>query len=380
MLRPLCVLLPEIGVVSETFIRWDVRALLPGGTAVIADPPPGGASVRQRPAWDTEGCPTLAFTPVPGDPPPSRERRAAAAAFLAEHGVEVVLVEYLDFADRWFDLLLEAGVRVWLRGHGVDFSARLREPRWREAYQRYDQAAGILVPSRIAAEALVALGLPAEKVHVVRYSVDLPTISEVPARSSDEVRCVAVGRLVPKKAPLLLVESFRLAAMRNPALVLDLVGDGPLMADVRRYIDEHGLATCVRLHGSLPHADALGLIRSADLLLHHAVTSAQDGDTEGQPLAILEAMAAGLPVIATDHAGIPEAITDGVHGRLVAEQDVDAMAAAIIDLADSPSARRRLGLAARGVIEERHSHEVARRTLLQLFELTPAHADERVES
>ncbi|MTK05434.1 glycosyltransferase [Micromonospora sp. CP22] len=242
MSRPLCILLPEIGVISETFLRWDACELLPRGTVVIADPPPGGASIRQRPAWDTDGRPTLALTPIPGDPPPSPERMAAVADFLTEHRVEVVLVEYLDFADRWLDVLLKQGVRVWLRGHGVDFSARLREQRWREVYRRYDRVDGIVVPSHVAAEALVALGLPSEKIHVVRYSVDLPTIADVSrTNSSGEVRCVAVGRLVPKKAPLLLLESFRRAATRNPAIVLDLVGNGPLMTDVRRYVDEHVL-------------------------------------------------------------------------------------------------------------------------------------------
>jgi len=172
MPRPLCVLLPEIGVVSETFIRWDVHELLPGGTVVIADPPPAGDSVRHGMAWDTGECPTLAFAPLSGDPPPRPDRASAVAGFLATHRVEAVLVEYLDFADRWFDALLGFGVRVWLRGHGVDVSARLTEQRWRDAYRRYDKAEGIIVPSAVAAKALVETGLPADMIHVVRYCVD----------------------------------------------------------------------------------------------------------------------------------------------------------------------------------------------------------------
>jgi colanic acid/amylovoran biosynthesis glycosyltransferase len=373
--RPLCVLLPEIGVVSETFIRWDVHELLRGATVVVADPPPAGDSVRHRAAWNAGDCPILAFEPLPGDPPPQPDRVSAVADFLAEHRVEAVLVEYLDFADRWFDALLGRGVRVWLRGHGVDISARLTQQRWRERYRRYDQADGIIVPSVAGANALIEAGLPEGRVHVVRYCVDLPPRRSARTGTRGEVRCVAVGRLVPKKAPLLVLESFRRAAERCDHLILDLVGDGPLMNEVRSYVDRHGLGERVRLHGRLPHPAALAMIRAADVLLHHAVTSPENGDAEGQPLAVLEAMAAGIPVIATDHAGIPEVVADRATGRLVAEHDVTGMAAALLELAADPAARQRLGQAARTTIEQRHSADLARRTLRQLLWLpdTPAH-------
>jgi colanic acid/amylovoran biosynthesis glycosyltransferase len=367
--QPLCIVLPEIGVVSETFIRWDVSELLPGGTVVVADPPPDGVSVRHDPAWGVDGIPSLVFTPVEGDPPPSAERRQAVAAFLGRHGVEVVLVEYLDFADRWFDLLGQLGLRVWLRGHGIDVSARLREARWRRTYLAYQAAAGIIVPSTAAATSLHALGLPPEKMHVVRYGVQVPDPPRRKPEPRDEVSCVAVGRLVPKKAPLLLLAAFHRAADHDERLTLDVVGDGPLMDLARSYVQQHGLDGRVRLHGRLPHPQTLDLVRDADILLHHAVTSSTDGDTEGQPLAILEAMAAGVPVIATDHAGIPEVVTDRVNGRLVAEGDVEGMAAALRELAADADARHTFGLAARTTIQCGHTMEHARRRLLTLLQL-----------
>jgi colanic acid/amylovoran biosynthesis glycosyltransferase len=365
--RPLCIFVPEIGLVTETFIRWDIRELLPVGTVVVADPPPAGESVRSAPAWDAGDCPSLIFKPQPGDPPPGPESKAAVADFLAVHDVEVVLVEYLDFADRWFDFLAEREVRVWIRGHGVDLSARLRQAQWRQAYRRYTGAAGIIVPNHVAASALTELGLPPEKVHVVRYSVDFPVVATV--RDEHVVPCVAVGRLVPKKAPLLVVDAFRRAAERDDRLTLDLVGDGPLMDNLRNYVDDHDLSTRVRLHGRLPHADTLALVRGADVLLHHAITSPEDGDTEGQPLAILEAMAAGVPVIATHHAGIPEVIEHKVNGLLIREHDVAGMATALLSLAADPDMRSRLGTTARVTTEQRHGHDHARRTLLSLFGL-----------
>jgi len=353
--------------VTETFIHRDVHELLPGGTAVVVDPPPSGASVRLGPAWDTGRCPVLAFAPVTGDPRPSADRVRAVQEFLDRYGVEVVLIEYLDVADRWFDVLIDRDVRVWLRGHGVDVSARLTQESWRAAYRRYAAAAGIVVPSRAAATSLVGLGLPEDVVHVLSYGVDLP-IAARSHPSGESVRCVAVGRLVPKKAPLTLLAAFRDAARRNPMLVLDIVGDGPLMADAQRFVAANGLADRVTLHGSQPHEPTLALIASSDVLVHHAVT-APDGDTEGLPLAVLEGMAAGLAVVSTWHAGIPDVVVHGANGWLVREHDVGTMASALVTLAADPSRRADLGAAARATIERAHTHRHVQAQLLTLMGL-----------
>jgi colanic acid/amylovoran biosynthesis glycosyltransferase len=365
-MTPLAIFLPEIGLATETFIRWDVTELLPGGTVVVADPPPGGLSQHGKAIWALDHHPSLIFTPVDGDPPPSNERIDEALSFLANQGVVVVLVEYLDFADRWFDALYASGRRIWIRGHGIDLSARLRDEQMAKAYQRYTRADGIIVPSENAAQNLVAVGLPAEKIHVVRYPVQTPSTSRPHAGA--EMRCVAVGRLVPKKAPLIMLEAFRLASLAEPHLTLDLVGHGPLMDDVLAYVAAWNLRESVRVHGRVSHDRALELLRGADTLLHHAVT-APDGDTEGQPLAVLEAMAAGLAVVSTNHAGIPEIVTDQVNGRLVAEHDVAAMAAAIISLALDPGLRVQFGSAARRTIGREHTASHARQELRRLLRL-----------
>jgi colanic acid/amylovoran biosynthesis glycosyltransferase len=183
--------------------------------------------------------------------------------------------------------------------------------------------------------------------------------------------------LVPKKAPLLLLEAFAAACHSGSPLTLDLVGDGPLWSDVCRFISEHHLADQVTLHGRLPHGEALALVRRSDIMLHHAITSPIDGDAEGLPVSVLEAMGAALAVIATRHEGIPEVITDGVNGVLVREWDVHGMGRAIADLADNASRRQRLGLAARQSILHGYTEAHARRTLLSLLQLpTPVRIPE----
>lgn len=365
---PLAVVLPEVGLPSETFIRWDVERLLPSATAVVADPPPGGLSVQGETTWSLHDQPALVLEAVQGDPYPSDERIAAVLGFLQRHHVTVVLIEYLDFADRWFNPLRRAGHRIWVRGHGVDLSARLRERQWVNAYRRLADADGIIVPSRHAHTTLAAAGLPEAKIHVVKSPVTLPPQPHRHGRGA--VRCVAVGRLVAKKAPLLMLGAFHHARRADPRLTLDVVGDGPFWDDVHDFVSAHGLNDHIRLHGRLPHDQSLGLVERSDILIHHAVTAA-DGDTEGLPLAILEAMAAGLAVVSTNHAGIPEIVADGSTGRLVAEGDVSGMAAAVAELAADHHVRARMGQAGRQAIMDEHTEEHATERLRQLLGLKP---------
>lgn len=367
---PLCVMLPEIGVASETFLRWEVEQLLPGGTVVIADPPPAGLSIVGTTTWRLGGQPALVFDPIPGDPAPCLQRQREVANFLETHHVEVVLLEYLDFADRWFDLLRTPQLRVWLRGHGVDIFARLRDPYWIARFRRFSAADGVIVPSHAAARQLESIGIDSGKIHVVAHAVDVPSR---PRRHRSAAVCISVGRLVPKKAPLLTLEAFRLAHQRHPGITLDMIGDGPLVAAAHRFVEEHSLSEFVRMHGQLDHAETLRLIRHSDLLLHHAMTSPEDGDSEGQPLVILEAMAAGLAVISTQHAGIPEVITDGDNGRLVDEGDVEAMSRQIIELSARPTERARLGSSARRALTASHTPQHVRQCLLRLLGLSPQH-------
>ncbi|GGK72440.1 hypothetical protein GCM10012284_02820 [Mangrovihabitans endophyticus] len=178
---------------------------------------------------------------------------------------------------------------------------------------------------------------------------------------------------------MLTLDAFRRAARHDPRLELHIVGDGPLMEVVRSYLVEHELAERVHLHGRLSHARTLTMIRSSDILLHHAITSPTDGDTEGQPLVILEAMAVGVPPISTRHAGIPEVVIDRHNGRLVTERDVRSMAESIVELSGNRAERCRLGASAQRTIREHHSHQLARRTLLGLLEISETSTRVRAE-
>lgn len=361
MTHQLGVLTPEVGVLSETFVEWDCNQLLPGRTAVVADPPPLGETVLGEPAWKVDG-PLLEVPPAAGDPPPTPEAHDAVERFLRDRDVQVLLVQYLDLADRWLDLLERLRIPVWVRGHGADLSARLH-PR----YARLTSLAGVVVPTLAAAARLVPGLLPAHRVHVVPNHVDVP--ARPPGRRGGaDVRCLAVGRLVDTKGHAGLLRAFGEARRHQPGMTLDIVGDGPLRHDLADLVCALDLVDSVRLLGARPAEEVLARTAWADVVVHPSVAG-PDGDCEGQPLAVLQAMAAARPCIVTDHAGITETVADGESAMVVREHDVDQLARALLALAEQPTLRARLGHAAWRVAAARHSHHAVRPRLLHLLGL-----------
>lgn len=363
---PLAVLVPEIGVLSETFVEWDCNQLVPGRTVVIADPPPRGETVLGPSAWTAHG-PVLQLPPEHGDPPPSAERQDVVERFLLDHGVHVLLVQYLDLADRWFDLLQRLRIPVWVRGHGADLSARLDG-----RYARLTALTGVIVPTYAARDRLVPRLLPPHLVHVVPNHVAVPASTPAPRRARAAVECLIVGRLVAKKGHAGLLHAFAAARAQDPRLRLDILGTGPLQATLESLTAQLDLQQCVRFLGARPPGEVIARTARTDIYLQPSVTG-PDGDCEGQPLALLQAMAAARPCVVTRHEGITETLTDRHSAILVDENAAEPLAAAITMLAADPGIRRRLGLAAHLVATEQNSHDAARHRLLDLLSLG-AHA------
>lgn len=354
----LAVFTPLLGARTETFIRRHVRDLLPGRTLVLAN---RGAAERD---WSVDGpCITLG-------PKPSRRESRRVVKELRAHGVRVLLGEYLDCTLPLLDIAAEAGVDLFAHAHGYDVSSALRKMDVRSRYREYAHVAGVVTVSQAQRNALVELGLDPTRVLLVPYGVDVPeAVPERGARDDGVVSCIAVGRLVPKKAPLALIRAFATASVTSPDLRLELVGDGPLMPRVRALVREAGLEEKITLHGSLPGEVVQQMLAKADVFLQHSVVDPDTGDAEGLPVAILEAMAQALPIVSTRHGGIPDAIVDGVNGLLVEENDERAMAERLLELKGDPERRRALGRAAWTTARSRFAWPTQRRALLSVLSL-----------
>ena len=138
--------------------------------------------------------------------------------------------------------------------------------------------------------------------------------------------------------------------------------------------DELGLSESVHLTGRIPHDEVIAAFRRAHVYVQHSVT-APDGDEEGLPVSITEALAGGLPVVSTRHSGIPEVVRDDETGYVVDEGDVSGMAAAMVRMARQPERWDDFGQAARRLLEAEFSVPVVQERLQGL--LKNAVADRR---
>jgi colanic acid/amylovoran biosynthesis glycosyltransferase len=213
----------------------------------------------------------------------------------------------------------------------------------------FDAAALLLPNSDFLGTRLRAAGAPAARVETLRLGIDLRGFAPVDrsARPSPP-RALAVGRFVEKKGFAHLLRALAIAGDRAP-FTLRLVGDGPLRGELEALAATLGLGARVSFAGWRSSAEVAREMTEADLLVVPSVTAA-DGDMEGLPIVIVEAMATGLPVVGTLHSGIPEIVEDGVTGRLVAERDDRALAEALVEMAD-PGPRLAAARAARARIE-----------------------------
>ena len=365
---------------SETFIRDHVRTIAPGETVLLCqegaateqfDSPVLSAITFHRRAGSIVDLPAKALNYLrlmhAGPELPTADRRRVVA-FLAAHRPRALLAEYGPTGCLFMRACEEAGVPLYVHFHGFDASRMIRDWRYVRHYRSlFRQAAGVIAPSRFLTGRLAEIGCPEAKLHVSPYGID-PQRFAVTRRLPQ--RLVAVGRLVEKKAPQSTIAAFAAIANRYPEARLDMVGDGPLAGKCRALVRRHGLDDRVRLHGVQDARFVADLMQEASVFVQHSVT-ASDGDCEGLPVAVLEAMASAVPVVSTRHSGIPEAVVDGVTGLLVEEHEVDAMAAAMSALLDDPERAAAMGAAGRRRVLEHYTLDHARDRLRAIMGLAP---------
>jgi len=242
--------------------------------------------------------------------------------------------------------MLEAWGGPWLVSfHGVDVAKFFDQPGHAgEMMAVFASATLVLARSGSLLEKLRALGAPPDKLRLNRTPIPLDGFAECGRDDPPDgaFRLVQASRLVPKKGLFTTLEALRTVAAAFPRAKFVLCGDGPSRGRFERAVADAGLSAHVEVRGWLSQSDLLDCYRHAHLFLHPSERTESD-DQEGVPNSMLEAMATGLPVVATWHGGIPEAVRDGQDGLLVPEKDPAALAAAIIGLLGDAARRRRLG-------------------------------------
>jgi glycosyltransferase involved in cell wall biosynthesis len=212
-------------------------------------------------------------------------------------------------------------------------------------------ALSILLAGRVATNSRYTASLLPVRLHdriaIIYPGVDASISKGDPDFSRDEAhpRILFVGRLVRRKGADLLVSAFARLISELPAARLDIVGDGPEMKGLQRLVEELHLGDSVIFFGTLIGPELWKRYAEASVLVLPSRES--NDDAEGFGTVFLEAGAFGVPSIGTRTGGIPEAVVNGSTGRLVADDDVEGLKAAIKDLLENPSERLRLGKNAR---------------------------------
>jgi glycosyltransferase involved in cell wall biosynthesis len=204
------------------------------------------------------------------------------------------------------------------------------------------------------------------KIRRVYNGVDLTGFSKTDFASSPP-DIVSIGRLIEKKGFSDLVRACALLHSRDRVFQCRIIGEGPLEEALRAQIAEAGLGQHVELVGPQSQAEIVKCLAHATVFALPCTREA-DGGMDNLPTVIMEAMAAGLPVISTPLAGIPEMIEDGVNGVLVPERDPTALAATIERLLGNREEARSLGDRGREMAREKFSVQTSARELQQIFE------------
>ena len=258
------------------------------------------------------------------------------------------------------------GVPLIVTVHGHDVTRQPAAPglkglRYRRNLRTvFDRAAVVVAVSEEIRKRAIGWGADPAKVRVHHTGVPIPHTAP-PARLVEKAwDVVFVGRFVEKKG----ADDLLAALTGVPARAL-FIGDGPLLPEMRAYAARLGVDATFR--GSLPPAEVARMLAASKLLAAPSRTAA-DGDTEGLPTTVVEAAALGLPVVATRHSGIPEAVRDGETGLLGAEGDRTALTANLRRLLGDDDLRERFGKQAREYALARFDLAAQSRRLEQIYD------------
>ncbi len=367
---------PTTSLTGTTAPRWlarNLRPFLPGLVAVARWRPAGLARAAGRAAAQAVRARRRRF----GLPRTIYLKEFLYAVALADRLRRTPSVRHLHahFAHgcttvAWLTATI-TGLPFSFTGHAKDIYATELNPAG--LLGRKLRAASFVVTCTQANARHLATVESGAAVHVVHHGLSVDFADQVTVEAADRatgtapLRLLGVGRLVPKKGFDTFVRACAVLRATGVAFRAEIAGEpgehGPV---VRALVAELGLTQHVRLLGTRTPAELAGLYRLADVF-SLACRVTDNGDRDGIPNVLVEAMACAVPVVSTDVSGIPELVRNGENGLLVHPDDPEALAGAWLRLADDPALARRLGTAGRETVVSRFDGTASATALAALF-------------
>lgn len=269
---------------------------------------------------------------------------------LQQRECALVHAQYATDARYVLPAVRDAGLPLVVTVHGYDYS------RFPQSYggfglrylrPLFEQGTHFIAVASAVRDALVDLGCSAERTSILSFGIDTEQFAPADRPPFDDgCTFLLVSGFTAKKGVRTLLRAFARVAREAATARLVLAGDGPERPAAEQLARELGVSDRVEWPGFVSHADLPALYRRCHVFVHPSETTPA-GDKEGLPTALMEACACGLPVVATAHAGIPELVTEGANGFLVAERDDAALADRMLRLARNGAQRTALGAAGR---------------------------------
>jgi glycosyltransferase involved in cell wall biosynthesis len=274
----------------------------------------------------------------------SRIELDALLRILGKTNAELLHIYFGHIAVHLLPLIYEWPKPSLVSFHGADVLVDMEKPAYQKATQQMLEAVKtVLVRSESLRRAIVNLGCDEKKIEVQRTGIPL---DEFPFRGrsfpeDEEWRFVQACRLIEKKGLPVTLTAFAAFLKRYPQARLTIAGEGPLLSELQQLARQVKIDHHVTFTGFISQEQLRAVYYGSHIFLHPSETGS-DGNQEGVPNSMLEAMASGLPVFATKHGGIPEAIENGVSGILVPEHDTNALSDALLQGAREPQLLARL--------------------------------------
>lgn len=268
--------------------------------------------------------------------------------------INIVFAEYGPTAHKILPVCRELDLPLIVHFHGYDASQTQILKDYNYFQEVFNYAHFVVVVSKRMYKDFLEYGCSKEKLIYNVYGPREDFLEIKPQFLLNQF--VGVGRFVNKKAPYYLILAFVHVVKLFPEAKLVIAGDGELRDACFNLIKYYKLEDNIDLPGIISKEQYKDYLRTSLAFVQHSIT-AENGDAEGTPVSILEASAAGLPVISTIHAGIPDVVENGKTGLLVKEHDVQGMADCMIQLLQEQELARELGNNGKENIKDKFSLE-----------------------
>lgn len=259
---------------------------------------------------------------------------------LKKNKIQSILVEYGTHAHHLKDILEKVNIPIIVHFHGYDATQKNAVEKCNNYKEVFQLATKVIAVSRVMENALKTLGCPEEKLVYNVYGPQ-PEFHKVTTMFSKK-QFIGIGRFVDKKAPYYTILAFKDVLVKHKDAKLFLAGNGYLLETCNNLIKCFNLEDNVFCLGVITSNEYQKYLSESMAFVQHSITP-DSGDMEGTPLAILEASVAGLPVISTKHAGIPDVIIDGETGLLCEEHDIKQMTKNMLFILDHPNKAKTMG-------------------------------------